>query len=822
VYVSVAASNSVNRLNANFQCTGTNDQTCINNAIATCPATLPSSAGPAECAVVLQPGVYNLSGSILVDTDDVTLTGQGHCDWGGYNGSWGGTGSPAGSISTGCVQLKATASGFPIIQVNHFNLAGTGVDSGRHRGLLFQWLYLVGFNYGNEGILDNCTAAGGDDNSRIIDNNFQRLSNSIDVCLDSPEISLNSIQDNSGDAIIAGFVYPRIHDNLIYDIGGNGITMNATGGMATENVIGDTAGVGIAVNANHVKITGNALGGNALGAIKFTGSRGSAASGNTVDNFDTMFGYAGGIYGKFPNAYPAIYGDASSGGLTISGNTIDSSNPSIGNMTGAAIQIMGPSGTIGPNTILGCWSFATTCGAGIVAEVTNTIVGNTYSVTGVATPVLVSQYKASAITGVSSGGSVTTWPDSGSRNIPLASIGTPPLYESTSTIHSGPAVRFNGIGGFSNDSYTIPLTSSLRTVFSVVNFSSLASTLGHNEALFGSYFAYPSTNFSLGYLDSAANKLGMANGNSVVSTLSAMTTGSSHVLEYVFGGPASTISIDGNTEVTIPNSGEDVWSGYLYLGTDEFGDQFVGDMAETDIYTGAMNATQSTSAGGALCTTYGVTCGTNWVSTGIAPPVSGALAFYAICGNSTGISGCTPSSSTTIWDGSGSGNNATWNTTPTYNAAPGTFPNPYDGYFNLTYATLTTPITLSGDFTIVGWQYSNTGGPGQILFGNTSNADNLNSYGGNFRLYVGGADQVVDSAAFPINTWVCYAVTRTSGALALYHNGTVTGTGSYSSSLLINTIGFSGGTSPSQLQQGNVGIYGTALTSGQITTLCTP
>ena len=79
--ITVAAANS-NRAAADYVCTGTNDQTTINSAI----AALPSTGGK----IVLLEGTYNCSGVISVNKANVTIEGMGRgstvLDFGGLSG----------------------------------------------------------------------------------------------------------------------------------------------------------------------------------------------------------------------------------------------------------------------------------------------------------------------------------------------------------------------------------------------------------------------------------------------------------------------------------------------------------------------------------------------------------------------------------------------------------------------------------------------------------------------------------------------------------------------------------------------------------------
>ena len=68
--ITISSSTSKHMLTADYYCSGTNDQTVINNAI----SALPSTGGK----IVLLEGTYNISGQINVNKPNVTICGMGN------------------------------------------------------------------------------------------------------------------------------------------------------------------------------------------------------------------------------------------------------------------------------------------------------------------------------------------------------------------------------------------------------------------------------------------------------------------------------------------------------------------------------------------------------------------------------------------------------------------------------------------------------------------------------------------------------------------------------------------------------------------------
>lgn len=88
-------------------------------------------------------------------------------------------------------------------------------------------------------------------------------------------------------------------------------------------------------------------------------------------------------------------------------------------------------------------------------------------------------------------------------------------------------------------------------------------------------------------------------------------------------------------------------------------------------------------------------------------------------------------------------------------------------------------IGYSTSFTIETWAKITVADQTSTIFGHNSFANDVNFYGGFFRLY-NGSDAVVDGTATPINTWTHLVITESTTAgtttLTVYHNGTPTAT----------------------------------------------
>lgn len=371
--VVVAASNSPNRLMAQAQCTGTNDDVCINNAIINyCPSETATGSVPG-CHVILMPGVYNLAATVNISVSDVWLEGQSSCMWGGYNNKWTNTSTPAGALGQGCAQLRATASGFDLITFTA--AASKGSDTSRGRGIEIDRLYLVGSGYLNNGIF----TSHGDDFVNIHDNIIQRTLQGVVGTFDSATIQNNSIQDIGGAGIVlngsagaAAGVLTRVTGNLIFDIGDSGVLINAQNVIVDGNRIGDTGGGGVIVGTlgNDAKISNNSICGNHGYPIYVSNVRGPVIVGNTIDWYSSSCGYNNST--NIPAANIAINIDTSAAYSVVANNRIDTAM----SQTGAAIRVVGTYATVTGNSVHGVWSSG---GNPISLSATSSGSGNTNS-----------------------------------------------------------------------------------------------------------------------------------------------------------------------------------------------------------------------------------------------------------------------------------------------------------------------------------------------------------------------------------------------------------------------------------------------------------
>jgi len=362
--VVIAARNSPERAQASVVCSGIADQDCINQAIAAhCPNG--GAEGIHGCRVVLLNGVYNISGPVVLDDDDISLEGEQHCMWGGYNGAWTSPERPTGTIGTGCSQIRAAAAGFDLIQIQHHYVSSNAGDKGRHRGINIEKLYIVGFNYSNAGIATKGdfggTAGGilikggccaGDDNVSIIDNVIQRTEYGMVLRLDTVDAERNSIQDISGTAMAMDGNFGRITNNLLFDVGGGGIISNAMGTVIADNLIGSTwGGPAVSVYGAHTVVANNSFFQVNAGGVWLFGARGGNVTGNVVNNLAR--------YGRQSKTHvDAFKADEKSVGISFTSNSCDAEEAK-GEVTGYCVENLGSGGVVTGNTALGNWHGAT-------------------------------------------------------------------------------------------------------------------------------------------------------------------------------------------------------------------------------------------------------------------------------------------------------------------------------------------------------------------------------------------------------------------------------------------------------------------------------
>jgi hypothetical protein len=246
------------------------------------------------CRIYLDIG-FSTTGPIVIDGDNVELSGMNHAMWGGYDHAWENTSSPVGAIGSNA-NITATDSAYSIIEMGYAHMQGT--DTTRHRGTCIHDLYLVGNNYTSTGI----QIAQMDDNVTIRDMVIQRCAVAMNLNLDSPTIYHNSLQDVVQGIQISG-VFPRITENLIFDIGGIGINVTAANAIVRGNIIGDCNGGGLLSTAPNLIVEGNQFATNNGVALQLNQySDNAVVSGNIFDCNNSLYG----LNGIFPNGYDRL------------------------------------------------------------------------------------------------------------------------------------------------------------------------------------------------------------------------------------------------------------------------------------------------------------------------------------------------------------------------------------------------------------------------------------------------------------------------------------------------------------------------------------
>jgi hypothetical protein len=519
--VILAASNSTaaQKAQANIVCTGTNDDACIQSALDTsCPANTTGQVN--GCRVVLKAGIYNASATIHQKGNSVTLEGEEAATWGGYrhgsNNTGGGctTGDPCGDLATGGSQIRSTSNYGPIIEWDATPTPACGpTDSTRSCGLVDRFLYLVGFQYLNEGI----SGGGQADMSEVDDVMIQRTSNCLNLNTDSGVASKIRCQD-AGALGNFGGEHTAFRDGLIFDVNGNCGVFGAT--IVTGTRFGD-CGPG-PTDSSPFQFVGNDLYRIFCGQIWFQGSGfGGTFTGN-VENNEEATCSSNATWNQFNpdsatgNGAFAISGNSgqTSGTHGQGGYFIDTaSNPDNGASVSGNAVIGGFNGGNGAyNLSVGTVSAANAAGfsgGSFYNNSTAYIIGDyvTYAVDGrkyicianstgnlptngsfwtqlsSTTVPLAAWYKGETIVSGGTGTAITSWPDSSGWPNRQMTVGTgSTLYESSSNVDSLPAARFAGASYLQEAEVQFGITSTSKTIFIAVHPTS--SSGGSHEAMF--------------------------------------------------------------------------------------------------------------------------------------------------------------------------------------------------------------------------------------------------------------------------------------------------------------------------------------------------
>lgn len=714
VTVVVGASDSPNKAYANVVATGVDDQNTIMSAItANCPRDYTVPTNISACTVHIMKGHYYLSAPIVINTDDVTIEGEGHPMWGGYNRRWVSAGSsttavagrtitawtitsnvacftntgtnslvaneevvllnfitstffnnftgrvnasgltttnfcinfthangsgtetagfvtPTGSISNGNTQLVATTAGFPIFSFPHTLPCGNGdSDTVRCRGWKITHVYGVCYGYSNDFL--NATAAGsGDDNVMVDDNVMQRCRNGVVGSFDSPTLSNNSFQDNSGHFFSGGGLYLRGQNNLIYDDGGNAYNVGSLSGCTIQDrAWGDLAG-GFIGSVERCAITGNV--GFQVGPTGFivlknihsttvTGNSSASGSGNCISMDNTQqassvldtFTVSGNVCAGYTQASAGdmvgLYGIQN---VATTGNSFNNDGTLVG---GAAVNAATCTNcTVTGNVAPGKWNYggppitlsATALGSN---NLTNFTVNQ--GIASITSAYLLGRYQASGISPNTNGSTITSWADSSTlANNSSAVFGTP-TYISASPINSGPAASFNGSSGVYFNTVFASSTANARTIWIVFN-QTAAGTAGQTPTLWTS----GGNGLNAVYFNGTSNALSIYTGVSQISSI-VPTLNATHVLEVVIntGTNASRIVLDGNSGTSATfTAGSSASGPQMGIGSkgNIANNYFTGYIAEEAYYNGANTNADAATLGAAYCSTYGVSCGVSW------------------------------------------------------------------------------------------------------------------------------------------------------------------------------------------------------------------
>ena len=476
--------------------------------------------------------------------------------------------------------------------------------------------------------------------------------------------------------------------------------------------------------------------------------------------FSISFDASGNLYSA--NSNNTISKITPAGGVTQAWATLaTSSNPQF--------MVFDPSG----NLYVSCWGTSTVSKINTSGTVTNVwSVGTTVWPAGIVLDDLGNIYTANynnyTVSKITAGGTVTqayATLASGSYPFYLAKDASGNLY--VTNMGNGTVSKISGPTLFANSSGQRVSIENASTAISAeggINF-------GTAKDLFGKKYNTTSLTTTTGTIGTTTAVLGgvISATNAVTSSIGVLYSTASNFNTY------STTSIGSN----------------VAAGT--FTSTITGLTASTNYYA------KSFIVNGAG-TTYG-----DVVSFTTAAPsfVTDGLVLNLDAGNSASYAG----TGTTWTDLSGRGNNGTLVNSVTYNSGnQGTLVFDGNGYSSYSGAGPNPYVSLarstdfdfgSGDFSIEMWVYLTSGNGHPVLLSMNANANNFNSvrisyWQGNLAVshsYNGTSWESFPTGnytAFPTNTWQNIIVSRISGNVTLYLNGTSKGTYSLLGSLMSN------------------------------------
>lgn len=299
--ITISSSTSKHMLTADYYCSGTNDQTVINNAI----SALPSTGGK----IVLLEGTYNIGGTITINKSNVTIQGLGH------NVIFSAT------TSTSALYMIKVRSA---IGVNIFDIDIDYTNNTSGDGTAIQ-LYTT-----NHTVIERVKIQNSKGNGiEWYNSNYTRFSDisfiNVRQCVWDRESNHSSIFSRividtatNGIVLASSSTLNKICDCIVRTAANNGIKSDAAYTMINDNIVYG-CGVGITANGNCSTVSGNNARDNNTG-ISVNGKMVNV-SGNTAIRADD----SGNVSSYSSSQYTISMGSSSANCLVI-GNIISGKN----------------------------------------------------------------------------------------------------------------------------------------------------------------------------------------------------------------------------------------------------------------------------------------------------------------------------------------------------------------------------------------------------------------------------------------------------------------------------------------------------------------
>ena len=211
----------------------------------------------------------------------------------------------------------------------------------------------------------------------------------------------------------------------------------------------------------------------------------------------------------------------------------------------------------------------------------------------------------------------------------------------------------------------------------------------------------------------------------------------------------------------------------------------------------------------------------------------GLMGWWKLCGDTSASSGCTPSSSTTVYDSSGYSHNGTWQGTKSGDQAgtyysSGAQVGPYAGYFDGTDNGVSMTGTAASHYTLFLWFEQGTleSGERELLFTN-ANGPTISVPGTHKILYYDSySANLTSTSTITAGQWYCVAITFDGTYRTLYVDGAIQGSPLNGGAHALTTsstwtIGwFSGQSRWLDGEVNDVRVYNRALGAGEIAAMC--